>query len=97
MTTVVVRVRGLSRGTLNHIDGLSDDIWVEWPQEGDEDSGPQIVGSFDEVNKRTVVLKWKQSKENATHPETGETTKPKRGFVGIPLQHVEAIITIRGQ
>lgn len=82
MATVVVRVRGLTSGTLNHIDGLSEDIWVEWPGEGDSDSCPQIVGTFDEVDDGVVVLKWKQ--------EDGA-----RGWVGIPVDHVEAIITVK--
>jgi hypothetical protein len=83
MATVVVRVRGLTAGTLNHIDGLSDDIWVEWPGDGDSDSCPQIVGKFDEVDDGVVVLKWKQ--------EDGA-----KGWVGIPVDHVEAIITVKG-
>jgi hypothetical protein len=83
MATVVVRVRGLTNGTLNHIDGLSEDIWVEWPGDGDADSCPQIVGTFDEVDDGVVVLKWKQ--------EDGA-----KGWVGIPVDHVEAVITVKG-
>ena len=83
MATAVVRVRGLTNGTLNHIDGLSEDIWVEWPAAGDTDSGPQIVGRFDEVKNDAVVLKWKR--------EDGE-----RGWLGIPMANVEAVITIKG-
>lgn len=83
MATVVVRVRGITKGTLNHIDSLSEDIWVEWPDEGDLDSCPQIVGTFDEVDDGVVVLKWRQ--------EDGA-----RGWVGIPAYHVEAIITVKG-
>ena len=83
MTTVVVRVRGLSKGTLNHIAGLSDDIWVEWPDEGDEESCPQIVGAFDEVDEGFVVLRWKQN-------------DGAKGWVGIPMDKVEAVITVKG-
>ena len=83
MATAVVRVRGLSTGTLNHIAELSDDIWVEWPDEGDIDSGPQIVGTFDEVDDGVVVLKWKQD-------------DGAKGWVGIPVDRVEAIITVKG-
>jgi len=83
MATVVVRVRGLTNGTLNHIDSLSEDIWVEWPAQGDVDSCPQIVGTFEEVDDGVVVLKWKQ--------EDGA-----KGWVGIPLDRVEAIITVKG-
>ena len=82
MATAVVRVCGLTSGTLYHIDGLSDDIWVEWPGDGDEDSCPQIVGNFDEVDDGVVVLKWKQ--------EDGA-----KGWVGIPVEHVEAVITVK--
>ncbi|MFP4250627.1 MAG: hypothetical protein ACLFU7_13290 [Armatimonadota bacterium] len=83
MATAVVRVRGLTGGTLNHIDELSDDIWVEWPGDADADSCPQIVGTFDDVDDGVVVLKWRQ--------EDGA-----KGRVGIPLDHVEAIITVKG-
>jgi len=83
MVTAVVRVRGLSTGTLNHIAELSDDIWVEWPDENDIDSCPQIVGTFDEVDDGVVVLKWKQD-------------DGAKGWVGIPVDRVEAIITVKG-
>lgn len=83
MATAVVRVRGLSPGTLNHINGLSDDIWVEWPAPEDVESCPQIVGTFDQVDDGFVVLKWKQ--------EEGA-----RGWLGIPMDRVEAVITVKG-
>lgn len=83
MVTAVVRVRGLSAGTLNHIAELSDDIWVEWPDEEDIDSCPQIVGTFDEVDDGVVVLKWNQD-------------DGAKGWVGIPLDRVEAVITVKG-
>ena len=94
MAAAIVRVRGLTKGTLNHIDGLSDDIWVEWPEEGDTNSCPQIVGRFDDVDDNVVVLKWKQSR--AGESEGGaDDRKPARGLLGIPLHHVEAIITVK--
>ncbi len=82
MATAVIRVRGLCTGTLNHIDGLSEDIWVEWPDDADTDSCPQIVGTFDEVDDGVAVLKWKQ--------EDGA-----KGWVGIPLDNVETLITVK--
>ncbi len=95
MDTAIVRVQGLTTGTLNHIDGLSDDIRVEWPDEGDTDSCPQIVGRFADVDDNVVVLKWKQSR--AEQSEGGaDDRKPARGLLGIPLHHVEAIITVKG-
>ncbi|HCA48122.1 MAG TPA: hypothetical protein DEP45_12465 [Armatimonadetes bacterium] len=83
MATVVVRVRGLSSGTLNHIAALSEDIWIEWPAEGDIDSCPQIVGTFAKVDDGFVVLKWKQADGGA------------KGRVAIPMDKVEAIITVK--
>lgn len=100
MDTAIVRVQGLTTGTLNQIDGLSDDIRVEWPDEGDTDSCPQIVGRFHDVDDHVVVLKWKRSRAAESGDKEGgdgdDGRKPERGLLGIPLHHVEAIISVKG-
>ncbi|MGI5820189.1 MAG: hypothetical protein ACOX9R_19050 [Armatimonadota bacterium] len=69
-----------------------------WPVGGNADSGPQIVGRFDEVDDTAVVLGWTQRGGAPDDPggDAAKTGKPRRGFVGVPSHHVAAIIFIRG-